>query len=771
MDPAGHVTEYTYDSLGHLLRVDSPDTGLTLLEYDEAGNRVARTDARGVRTEFAYDALNRMVSISYPDSTLDIRYSYDQGEFGKSRLTRMTDSAGVTDYTYDPWGNLVRETQTMGGTTFVTSYGYDASGRLTQIVYPSGMSIDYGLNTNGRVMSIDKGGALESETLVFDVAYAPFGPATSFFYGNGSRYGADLDLDYRIDRLQSGNALEWTLQYDPAGQVLLIDDLADSRLSQQFQLDPLSRLESAQGPYGSELFAYDANGNRTRFVSGTAEEVYGYLQQSNQLVSQGGWSFSRDPAGNRIEKIDDAADGYRNDYGDHNRLSRVSTLVNGVESTAGTYRYNGKGQRVHKSVDGKETWFVFGGAGKLLGEYSTEQSGSFSEYVYLGDLPVAVVRRFSESVTPPGKEWILDGGDPGTAGSGDWQARTEANAYGGDYLFARKAAGHTYRWTTTLPDGRYEVFAWWVDRKNQSADVHYTIQYGPDESESITANHKTGGGQWQSLFQYRTRGGENFVEVRSDSNKFVADAVRWLEIPSPVQTWTESTHYIHFDHLGTPRRITDRDGVVVWRWDSSPFGNTPPDQDPDGNTESLTFNLRFRGQYFDAESGLHYNYFRTYDPGMGRYIESDPIGLSGSLDTFSYVGSDPLNGVDPFGLIKIYGSWCGPDWTGGFRKSYEELGAAEKSVALPPVDALDQCCKTHDITYANCRAKLPCDRQSRQQCFQRADLALSACAANAGKGQPRTLFLGKDPGKVIEDFFRDRTPAAEDNAEGCACEK
>jgi len=108
-------------------------------------------------------------------------------------------------------------------------------------------------------------------------------------------------------------------------------------------------------------------------------------------------------------------------------------------------------------------------------------------------------------------------------------------------------------------------------------------------------------------------------------------------------------HYVHTDHLGTPRAITDS-GTVVWRWESDPFGSTAAQEDPDGDLTSFTYNLRFPGQYYDSESGLHYNYFRTYDPSTGRYLESDPIGLEGGLNTYVYVSSNPLLSIDPLGL-------------------------------------------------------------------------------------------------------------------------
>jgi RHS repeat-associated protein len=90
--------------------------------------------------------------------------------------------------------------------------------------------------------------------------------------------------------------------------------------------------------------------------------------------------------------------------------------------------------------------------------------------------------------------------------------------------------------------------------------------------------------------------------------------------------------YVHSDHLTAPRRISrPSDDVVVWRWDSEPFGTTPVSQDPDGDGIAFAYGLRFPGQYADPETGLNYNYFRDYDPAVGRYIQSDPIGLDGVL--------------------------------------------------------------------------------------------------------------------------------------------
>ncbi len=109
--------------------------------------------------------------------------------------------------------------------------------------------------------------------------------------------------------------------------------------------------------------------------------------------------------------------------------------------------------------------------------------------------------------------------------------------------------------------------------------------------------------------------------------------------------------YLEVDHLNTPRVARDEQKRVVWRWDSDAFGNTAPNEDPDGDGIKTTINLRFAGQYFDAESGLHYNWHRYYDPQTGRYTQPDPIGVEGGLNPYAYVDGNPITGFDPEGLV------------------------------------------------------------------------------------------------------------------------
>lgn len=108
----------------------------------------------------------------------------------------------------------------------------------------------------------------------------------------------------------------------------------------------------------------------------------------------------------------------------------------------------------------------------------------------------------------------------------------------------------------------------------------------------------------------------------------------------------ETVTYIHTDHLGTPRFGTNSAGTSVWSWTNDAFGVSAP-------SGAATINLRMAGQYYDSESSLFYNWNRYYNPVIGRYISSDPIGVAGGLNTFNYANVNPVMYADSDGLVPI----------------------------------------------------------------------------------------------------------------------
>ena len=107
---------------------------------------------------------------------------------------------------------------------------------------------------------------------------------------------------------------------------------------------------------------------------------------------------------------------------------------------------------------------------------------------------------------------------------------------------------------------------------------------------------------------------------------------------------------MHNDALGTPQALTDESGTTVWTAEYDPFGKATVNEDPDNDGNLVTLNVRMPGQYEDVETGLYYNGYRYYSPETGRYLTADPIGLAGGLNSYAYVGNDPLRWIDSNGL-------------------------------------------------------------------------------------------------------------------------
>ncbi|KAF1705954.1 RHS repeat-associated core domain-containing protein, partial [Pseudoxanthomonas sacheonensis] len=167
----------------------------------------------------------------------------------------------------------------------------------------------------------------------------------------------------------------------------------------------------------------------------------------------------------------------------------------------------------------------------------------------------------------------------------------------------------------------------------------------------------------------------------------------WLDdLPVGLIANGNQLHYIEPDHLGTPRVVIEVvRNVPVWTWDlkSEAFGNSAPNQDPDLDVSSFVFDMRYPGQRYDAVSGLSYNYFRDYDPGTGRYLESDPIGLDGGISTFAYVDSSPLAGSDPSGLVK----WTGTAAVGyaAFTPKFKKIPLKKFELGRITIELISEC--------------------------------------------------------------------------------
>jgi RHS repeat-associated protein len=262
------------------------------------------------------------------------------------------------------------------------------------------------------------------------------------------------------------------------------------------------------------------------------------------------------------------------------------------------------------------------------------------------------------TLLPP--EQIVD--NPQASFTGSWGTATKlAGYYGSNYRTNTRGTGNDKAvWTVTIPStGSYAVYARWVAAATHASNAPYTVKYSGGVA-TVVKSQRTSGGQWVLLGTYPfTAGTPGTITLTDKANgKVIADAVK-LTAQSGGTT-TETLSFLHTDPLNTPRLATDAQKQVVWRWEGKAFGDSAP-------TGSLTVNLRFAGQYYDAESGLHYNWNRYYDPKVGRYLSPDPKSVgehaedmidstrTGSpepadFNPYAYAGNNPLRCTDPTGL-------------------------------------------------------------------------------------------------------------------------
>jgi YD repeat-containing protein len=390
-DPRSLQTTYSVDGLGNLVQQISPDTGPTVNTHDDAGNLLTQRDAKNQLTQYAYDALNRVTLITFHDGSKQA-YGYDQGTNGIGRLTSITETnpanqaTSATAYTYDVHGRVLMETRTLAGIQHAMGYRYDSFGRLDQLTYPSGRTVNYTFDALGRVSGITttKSGG-QPETVVSGVNYHPFGGVKGYTLGNGQAYARSIDQDGRIAAYTLGTQ-SFDIGYDAASRIRSINQTGNPTNNRTYDYDNLDRLTLAQVPGIEYTYGYDLVGNRLSRLAGSSVHTYAYSPASNQIASITPSSgpvrnFVFDPNGSTT------ADGI-NTYG-YDVRGRMVQAASSIGIT--DYQVNALGQRIRKTNTLGDTVFHYDKQGRLIAE--TDPAGALKrELIYLGDIPVGVVQ-------------------------------------------------------------------------------------------------------------------------------------------------------------------------------------------------------------------------------------------------------------------------------------------------------------------------------------------------------------------------------------------
>lgn len=390
-------------------------------------------------------------------------------------------------------------------------------------------------------------------------------------------------------------------QYDANGNLRQRNE-AITASSSSFTYDALDRLDTGSNP---SFFNYDhdANGNRTLFQKDLTSTSYGYSPNTNRLTQVGTSIVTLDASGNLT------AQGSRTYT--YNALERLVRAYEGG-SQIGAYTYNGLGQRISKQAGGATTSFVYGLEGQLLMETS---GATAREYLYLNGEPLAAM-------------------DQAVATGSPTVTVTTVPALRGGSIYVN--------WNGIATPAPLDWVGIYTPGSNDFAYLDWAYTNG---GSSGTVN--------VSLSHPSLVAG-NAYEARlyaNDGYTLLAKTPPFTVVAGASGSY--ALYYAHNDHLGTPQVLTNEAGAVVWRATYDPFGWATVNEDPDGNGVKVTMNLRYGNSYADAETGWWRMGFRYYDPESGRFPTSDPIGLAGGLNTYSYVYNNPLRYIDPLGL-KVY---------------------------------------------------------------------------------------------------------------------
>lgn len=629
---------YRYDALGRLHEVEGPDGHIERIDYDSAqrpqrhsietgltqafafapdGQIVASALTRrdgGVlrRLQFAYDEQRRLIEIRDGDGPPLQQLLHDDED---ARVDRAIDPLGlVTAFDYDALGRLAAITAADGGRT---RFEHDVAGRLAQLIAPNDARTRYAYDDFGRRVREDSGDR------------------------GVTRYAYDT-ADNLVEKVDArGEALRF--RYSAAGRLA---SLTSSESATTFEYAH-GRLIRASGPEGEERFDYNDDGDLIEHT-----RTIGKLEYTTawRYDAQGRVTLRRLPSGEWLA----------HEYNDRGALARIArnrvfkdrTLVAARSArkldALGAVAYgNGLTLETNMDAEGRIHRRALGRVDRAIYRYDEanrivgiDRNDETTEYEYDAVHRLIAARtkatelrydydengnrrreaRTAKFPSPAERGWIKEGA------SGSRHDAAGNITHRGTYRYEYNALGRPIR--LFLDEKLIAEYAYniWGERTRKT--LH-------DDVRTTTTHY---------VYEQRR------LIAEANERGHITREYIYLE-HHPVAMFDEGKPYwIHTDHLGAPFAVSDADQRGVWQAEYEPFGLASVQNDPDRDGHTFVLNLRFPGQYADAESGTHYNLMRDYDPTTGRYLTPDPLGIFDGLNTYAYAHSNPVNRFDSLGL-------------------------------------------------------------------------------------------------------------------------
>ena len=593
-------------------------TPVTRFEYDAEGNptkTVVAPGSRNLATQHGYDALGRRTTTT--DAKAGITgFSYDL----RDELTKVQDPRQlVTKYNVDGMGAVRQVISPDTGTT--PGLAYDAAGQLKTRIDSRGVLAYYEYDALNRVKTI---------------VYSRSGDTTRmtrFTYDQtGGVYG------YGVGRLTTATTPETsdTFQYDELGRVVFMTQTSGPHRSRgvTYRYNADGTLGMLVYPSGRTAWFTWANGQMTSTgltAGGVSRTLLDNIVMSptgpvqswvwrigtarpHERVYDTSGRLVRQPLGLLVRDIT---------YDDADRISRYTHYTAASAQPAPAYdqafSYDDLDRLIN--VTAATNWsYAYDANGNRTASASGIDARGYS---------VSATSNRLDALSNPVRSMGYD-----AAGNtlSDTQPGSSANYTATYNLEGRLAAmaqgssaGVEFGYDAM---GRRTLRSAWAGSPDNPRTV---TQYVYDQDHHLLGEYQADG---TPVTEYLWLGNTPVAVLKTDATA-----------PGGVQMYA-----IHTDHLDTPRVILDEQGHVRWRWLGEPFGASPAEEQPTAGLAALQQNLRFPGQQYEPFGGRFYNHFRDYDPTVGRYVQSDPIGLAGGLNTYAYVNGQPTMLTDPRGL-------------------------------------------------------------------------------------------------------------------------
>jgi RHS repeat-associated protein len=669
-DALGTVTNNLYDASHRLVEVrrgrhrTRADQRLHSYTYDALDRVRTYTDPTGLTVTYEYSNLDQVTRITYPDGKFQ---SFQYSSCCPKLLDQVTERSGQTTfYSYDKLNRLTAVTDPAGG---VTRMAYDADGNRTQLVDPKGNVTRFKYDAGDRLeKKIYANGEYELYT------YYDYGLVASKRNARGitTKYNYNANNNLTSVYYDDSTLPRLNYAYDKYSRLLTLSNAVGTFT---YQYDANSRLVSVNGPWANDTatYQYDALGRRL-----------GMTREKGQAAA-----YAYDEY-NRLTAVNAGGDLYYYTYTGVNPLVQALTRPNGAVTA---YQYDAL-QRLTQMA-------TRNAAGALINSYAYTFNGLDLRASEAATEPAAPAPYLNAAVQYAynNLNQLLTAADPGQ--------KYYASDRDGNLEQGYTPEGYAF---TALydPENRLKSFTYTDGAAAVNKTEYFYI------GNALVQVKKSRNGTMVSDNRY-VYDGARITQERDGANNVLREYTWGLDqvggIGGLLHLNQNGVDYSYlYEGKGNVTTVLDSAGAVAAAYQYDPFGRRR------AQTGSLTQSMQFSTKLYDDQTGLSYYGYRFFAPAIGRWMTRDPRGEVDGLNLYSFVQNDPINWIDPYGLVQFiwHCNWGGPGWTAGQLKPETELTLAD--LMVPAIGPRDACYKRHDI----CICLGP---RNIQNC----DYALAAC--------------------------------------------